>query len=517
MTSVIERCLNLLLPPILALGLAGSVNAEEQNIGAPRLIAATANWTEALRSLDDYDALGNPAAMPLRPVRLGEPREAPPALRRLNAAMARWLPGIAQSAVPVLVPFDVGALLRDLHDGKAPGPHLGRERYMSGFHRRVFFEAGPAGYDASFALRAEGIEDLKDIAYSEPFQIVLAGSRLLYDIGNQNVPQGRPVPDLDERFPGIRRAIHEHHLRYTFERFGVPYVASIVCFDGRRSRYRMPTCRDAERVMRRFLGALNLAGGTPRPAMRGEPVPPSRPARQSATFTYEAPGALLPSTGVRKHDGQPDRTAYSQIRFPLREAPAFVNSQLFQKRNKPSEPGEQPNYTYPWRDSFCERRGFPVGQCPAGYGHQGQDLRPALCEDGTATTCRPHDLVAVRDGVVMRWPGQEALYIIVNTGTEHLRFRYLHMDPREMDARGLVSGRMLREGEVIGQMSNFSRRPAGTSYHLHFDIQVLTRHGWVFVNPYMTLVSSYERLIGGRGRQVADPELASESRRAVNQ
>ena len=37
------------------------------------------------------------------------------------------------------------------------------------------------------------------------------------------------------------------------------------------------------------------------------------------------------------------------------------------------------NYEYPWRDNFCETRDFSVGRCPAGWGHQGQDIRPSFC------------------------------------------------------------------------------------------------------------------------------------------
>jgi hypothetical protein len=33
-------------------------------------------------------------------------------------------------------------------------------------------------------------------------------------------------------------------------------------------------------------------------------------------------------------------------------------------------------------------------------------------------------------------------------------------------------------------------------------MQVPTRLGWVFVNPYMTLVLAYERLIGARGTEI---------------
>ncbi len=53
---------------------------------------------------------------------------------------------------------------------------------------------------------------------------------------------------------------------------------------------------------------------------------------------------------------------------------------------------------------------------------------------------------------------------MVNTPTEHIRFRYLHMRP-----------------------------------------QVPTRVGWVFVS----LVAAYEHLIGGRGAEISDEMVAS--------
>jgi hypothetical protein len=115
-----------------------------------------------------------------------------------------------------------------------------------------------------------------------------------------------------------------------------------------------------------------------------------------------------------------------------------------------------------------------------------------------------HDVVAVRDGTVLRAPGDMAMYLVVDEPGEHIRFRYLHMNPKMLDANGMVSGRAVHEGEVIGKVGNYFKRPGGTTYHLHFDVQVPTRQGWVFVNPYMTLVAAYERLIGGRGQVVND-------------
>jgi hypothetical protein len=44
---------------------------------------------------------------------------------------------------------------------------------------------------------------------------------------------------------------------------------------------------------------------------------------------------------------------------------------------------------------------------------------------------------------------------------------------------------------------------------LHFDTQVFTRDGWLWVNPYVTLVSAYERLIRGRGRVIGPESAAS--------
>ena len=41
-------------------------------------------------------------------------------------------------------------------------------------------------------------------------------------------------------------------------------------------------------------------------------------------------------------------------------------------------------------------------------------------------------------------------------------------------------------------------------------MQVFTRDGWLWVNPYVTLISAYERLIHGRGREIG-PEPAESS------
>jgi murein DD-endopeptidase MepM/ murein hydrolase activator NlpD len=132
-----------------------------------------------------------------------------------------------------------------------------------------------------------------------------------------------------------------------------------------------------------------------------------------------------------------------------------------------------------------------------------------LFNDG-ADRCQPyqHEVVATHDGFILRARKQEAVYLFINTPSVHVRVRYMHMNPNQLDADGIVSGKLVREGDTIGKVANYNRTERGTTYHLHFDMQVPTRVGWVFVNPYMTLVAAYERLIGARGTEIKDSDPA---------
>jgi len=132
---------------------------------------------------------------------------------------------------------------------------------------------------------------------------------------------------------------------------------------------------------------------------------------------------------------------------------------------------------------------------------------PRRKQAGNACDPKQQPIVAVRDGIVIRSSKQQAATLQTNTYTEHIRFRYMHMNPSVMDADGVLNGRHLAEGEKIGVVSNYLDHPNGTSRHLHFDVQVFTRDGWIWVNPYVTLISAYERLIRGRGHEIG-PEIA---------
>jgi murein DD-endopeptidase MepM/ murein hydrolase activator NlpD len=82
------------------------------------------------------------------------------------------------------------------------------------------------------------------------------------------------------------------------------------------------------------------------------------------------------------------------------------------------------------------------------------------------------------------------------------------MNPNTMDAEGLLNGKRVSAGEIIGKVATWGDYEKGTSYHIHFNIQVFTKIGWVWVNPYMTLVAAYERQIGGRGSEILPDQPA---------
>lgn len=474
----------------------------------PSISAIRVQWREALDQL--RSEINTQPAVATRFTFAGQRRvpawdpRSMPALVQLNAITSSAFAGIGRSPVPVLLPFDTAAYLEAGTDGASDRD---LSRYQADFDADLF-HAGPSGYDAVFSLDPDVDDGLPPRKFARPVEVQITGSTLVYDLADPRGGKGTPVKALAAQYPDMRRFIREGHVRYAFTRFGVPYVVSIQCLDS-APRPRRLACREAYPVAERFLKALRIAGGQPaRPRHDISSEIAERPRTVSPEFTYHPSGNIIARSGARNRGGHADLAVYSQIRFPLEKAPAIVSSQSFKRKS-----GERSG-VYSWRDNFCEARSFQVGQCPAGFGHQGQDIRPAPCllngESGSHCHPRRQAVVAARDGVVIRSPKQEAATLQINTSSEHIRFRYMHMNPPGMDADGLLNGRRVAEGEKIGVVSNYLDFPNGTSYHLHFDIQVFTRDGWLWVNPYTTLISSYERLIRGRGREFgAEPPAAA--------
>ena len=506
-----------LLLASFSLLIAGTAVVFADEFKTPAISTVRVEWRAALDQLRT-EISAQPAVAPAftlaRRYRLSayDPRSLP-ALVQLNAVTSQFFAGIGRSPVPVLLPFDTAAYL-DARMNGAPSS-LPVARYQADFRPVELFDAGQAGYDAVFALEPSAGDGMPQRTFAKPVEVQITGSILLYDISDPLGGKGEPVKALAAQFPDLRRFIREGYVRYAFTRFGVPYVVSIQCLDS-APRARRLACREAYPVAERFLKALHVAGGLPSRTRMDSPAGlAERPVERSPGFSYRPSGDIIAKSGYRRQGGRVDLTAYSQIRFPLQKSPAFVHSQSFRNR-RPSDKSLDElfggNASYPWQDNFCEARSFEVGQCASGFGHQGQDIRPAPCPPGSEAdnSCNPTQqaVVAVRDSVVIRSLKQQAVTLQVNTRSEHLRFRYMHMNPATLDADGVLNGRSVDEGEKIGVVSNYLDHPNGTSRHLHFDVQVFTRDGWLWVNPYVTLISAYERLIGGRGR-VIGPEIAA--------
>jgi murein DD-endopeptidase MepM/ murein hydrolase activator NlpD len=481
---------------------AGLTAAAAEEFRTPSITAVRVEWRAVVDQL--RTEIGTRPAIASRFTFAGQRRvpswdpRATPALVQLNAINASLFAGIGRSPVPVLLPFDTAGYLEDQADGTL----LPLSRYQADFSRADLFHAGPAGYDAVFSLQPSAGGSR---TFAKPVEVQITGSILIYDLADPLGGRGEPVKALAAQFPDMRRFIREGYVRYAFTRFGVPYVVSIQCLDS-APRARRLACREAYPIAERFLKALRIAGGQPaqpRHDISSQIV--ERPTSASPDFTYYPGGDIIARSSVRRRGGRADFAAYSQIRFPLERAPTAIRSQSFGRKN--SEVGRG---VYPWRDNFCEARSFQVGQCAAGFGHQGQDIRPAPCPPNSNSESSCHRgkraVVAVREGILIRSPKQQAATLQINSSNEHIRFRYMHMNPSVMDADGILNGRRVAEGEKIGVVSNYLDFPNGTSYHLHFDVQVFTRDGWIWVNPYTTLIASYERLIRARGREIGtDP------------
>ncbi len=227
-----------------------------------------------------------------------------------------------------------------------------------------------------------------------------------------------------------------------------------------------------KRYRRTFLCHLSVAAS----------VAGANVAGAAETFTYAPPGSLVNGSG----SGRVDKRVFAPgMRFPLESGPAYANSQVWGHGGgsgpRNTSQCDKENFSYPWRDNYCETRTWSMPLCPSGNGHQGQDIRAATCEKGV------HWAVAVADGTITNI-GSYSVYLTASDGT---RFDYLHMQDLLVK-----EGQKVRRGDRMGKVSN-EFGGESTTVHLHFNIrQNVAGVGLVYVPTYLSLVESYETLLG---------------------
>lgn len=235
------------------------------------------------------------------------------------------------------------------------------------------------------------------------------------------------------------------------------------------------------------------------------------PVMEPGTFAYYAPGDLVARTGTGPaRQGSSDWTPWAaDMAFPVAaEHPAFLNSQVYgpggggYRGKGPNNQCARANYSYPWRDNFCERRGGKDREslnCPARSIHQGVDIRGgsggsrgSTCAQMAWGNNRPQNLVpvvAVSDGFI-EYSQLPHKYVVQLITDEARIFNYMHLD---RDSLVHAPGSRVTKGETIGYLSNYFGR-SKTTHHLHFEIlQNIDGKGWSHVPPYMSLVRAYER------------------------
>src|SRR5262249_43720671 len=265
--ALLPRSLNRGVATVVALTIAfvlaspSTLHADE--FVRPTISFARADWRAALDQLHSEVAnqpealayLSFPGAARSDPFN----RRRTPTWTELNASTAPIFATIRNRAIPVLLPFDVASYLADR---MTAAPNFVPAHYQSGFGNADFFEAGPSGYDAVFTLPVDANVDLPTRVFARPVEVHLTGSLLTYNIDDPRGGKGETVKSLAGSYPDIRRFVREGFVRYSFTRFGVPYVVSILCLDS-AARTRRLSCREASPVAEHFIKSLRIAGGMP--------------------------------------------------------------------------------------------------------------------------------------------------------------------------------------------------------------------------------------------------------------
>ncbi len=250
---------------------------------------------------------------------------------------------------------------------------------------------------------------------------------------------------------------------------------------------------------------------TPTPAPDPAPAPGPTPAPAKPGFAYYTPGDLYEKDKTRGR--QADRRVYlPNIVYPLKLGDGHyphMNSQIWGyggggwggKGAKGGSESDRRNFDpMTQRDNYCEVRGWAMPLCPAGNGHQGQDIRPPSYKD------KFWDAVAVVDGTITNVTSNTTVQLKGNDGTDYY---YLHMHPSTITVK---AGNAVKQGQSLGKVSKIMNGKPSTSLHLHFQARQRIKAGdktlSVYVPVFTSLVAALRRDKGLEAGITADGTLA---------
>jgi hypothetical protein len=298
-------------------------------------------------------------------------------------------------------------------------------------------------------------------------ELVFSGTRIVTDL------PGKPPISAEQPDVATQVTLAEQSALATTVRAGATYLASVECRSQADTR-----CADGRFVTSLVDSAVFLGGAKGEPQAQSgaaAPLPPAKPF--DPNFTYRPAGELVSGSG----QGVASMVNHAPgMRFPIERPPAYLNSQVWGVGGSHGAKGswrDAANYTYPWRDTFCESRSRTTPICPAGKGHQGVDIRPVDWAKGKYWG------VAAEDGVI-----SDIGTYTVTLQAKGTRYRYLHM---QMSKLAVKVGQAVNRGDHLGLVSN-DFGDTSTTVHLHFEmLQNLSGKGWVHVPPYQSLVVAY--------------------------
>lgn len=300
-------------------------------------------------------------------------------------------------------------------------------------------------------------------------ELVFSGTRIVTDL------PGKPPTSAQQPDVATQVTLAEQSALATTVRAGATYLASVECRSPADTR-----CADGRFVTSLIDNTVFLGGAKGEPQVEygaAAPLPPAKPF--DPNFTYKPAGELVSGSG----QGVASTVNHAPgMRFPLESPPAYLNSQVWGIGGSHGPKGnwkDPANYTYPWRDTFCESRSWTTPICPTGKGHQGVDIRP---KDHTAGR---YWVVAVEDGVI-----SDIGTYTVTLQAKGTRYRYMHMQKSTLAVK---VGQAVKRGDHLGLVSN-NFGDSSTTVHLHFEmLQNLSGKGWVHVPPYQSLVAAYQK------------------------